>query len=79
MTVTLIVVVFMVAVVVLMLLPRGKATQRATEQPATAQTVDWQDISAMTVVSGNVNADLGADFAIRLTGSLTLGGANFVL
>ena len=36
-------------------------------------------IGGMTVVSGNVNADLGADFAVRLSGSHTLGGGNFVL
>ncbi len=36
-------------------------------------------IGGMTVVSGNVNADLGADFAVRLSGSHTLSGANFVL
>ena len=36
-------------------------------------------VGGMTVVSGNVNADLGADFAVRLNGSHTLGGANFVL
>ena len=36
-------------------------------------------IGGMTVVSGNVNADLGADFAVRLNGSHTLSGANFVL
>jgi len=36
-------------------------------------------IGGMTVVSGNVNADLGADFAVRLNGSHTLGGGNFVL
>jgi serralysin len=33
----------------------------------------------MTVISGNVNADLGADFAIALTGSHTLTGAHFIL
>ena len=36
-------------------------------------------IGGDTIVSGNVNATLSADFAIRLTGSHTLGGANFVL
>lgn len=32
-----------------------------------------------TVVSGHVNGDSAADFAIRLTGSHTLTGANFIL
>ncbi len=36
-------------------------------------------IGGDTIVSGNVNAALGADFAVRLSGSHTLGGANFVL
>ena len=36
-------------------------------------------IGGMTVISGNVNAGLGADFALQLTGSHTLTGTNFVL
>ena len=32
-----------------------------------------------TIVSGNVNAVLGANFAITLTGSHALTGANFIL
>jgi Ca2+-binding RTX toxin-like protein len=36
-------------------------------------------IGGDTIVSGNVNANLNADFAIRLTGSHVLGAANFIL
>ena len=36
-------------------------------------------VGGMTVVSGNVNADLGADFAIQLTGGHALNAGNFVL
>ena len=36
-------------------------------------------IGGDTIVSGNVNAALGADFAITLTRSHTLTGANFIL
>ena len=36
-------------------------------------------VGGMTVVSGNVNADLGADFALQLTGGHTLNAGNFVL
>lgn len=35
-------------------------------------------IGGDTIVSGNVNASLSADFAIRLTGAHTLSGANFI-
>jgi Ca2+-binding RTX toxin-like protein len=51
----------------------GNATFSAAGQ------VRAEVIGGMTVVSGNVNADLGADFAVRLSGSHTLSGANFVL
>ena len=36
-------------------------------------------VGGNTIVSGNVNAVLGADFAITLTGSHALTGANFIL
>lgn len=36
-------------------------------------------VGGMTVISGNVNAGLGADFALQLNGSHTLTGTNFVL
>jgi Ca2+-binding RTX toxin-like protein len=36
-------------------------------------------VGGATIVSGNVNAALGADFAIRLTGSHALNGSHFIL